>query len=340
VRRIGLGIVLATSLLVPGWTPAARADTVLAHLTRATLVNAYNGTVVWSAFDDATQAYRLTAYQNGTVTTLPIPAGDSVFDADLGPDASGALTVVYSRCQQRRAALPFIAAPTTADCDLYRYRFGAPGEERIDNLSRTGTSEYLPSIWGNRLAFARTRTDARGGNCVTSVWLGDLRTGQQRRLATGALGKYRVPPPCHKRTEPTSIDVRARVIAFSWYYAPRGCDDGSQLWLIRLPRKPKLIESRCGGYRFTPVSLTTRRLFEMSFGSVRRPSVPYFEPNLRSFDIRSGRYYESLRPNGDTFAVSDGSKIYALRRGDPSTSSYDVVSEPLAGFKRSRRDTG
>jgi hypothetical protein len=333
--------VLGIALLGQVWAAAAQADTVLAHVSRATLVDAYNGTVVWSDFDAAAGVYRLTAFRNGAVTALPIPPADSVFDADLGPDANGRLTVVYSRCKQPREKLPFIAAPTTADCDLYLYRFGAPAEEKITGLSRTGTSEYLPSIWGNRLAFARTQTDARGGNCITSVWLGDLRNGHQRRLGTGALGKYRGPPPCQLQTAPSSIEVHASLVAFSWYYTPRGCEDGSQLWLIRLPRKRKLIESRCGGYRFNPVSLTTRYLFEMSFGSARTPAaVPYFAPNLRRFDLRSRRYYEALQPSGDTFAVSDGRQIFALRRGDPSAGSYDVVSEPLAGFKRSRRDTG
>ena len=227
-----------------------------------------------------------------------------------------------------------------ADCDLYRYRFGDPGEKKLAAFSRAGVSEFLPSIWGNRIAFARTKTGAGGRSCVTAVWLGDIATGKQRRLATGSLGNYKSASPCHLRTTPTSIDVRARAIAFSWYFVPYGCDDGSQLWLIRLPKKPKLIESRCNGYRFTPVSLTRTRLFDMSFGSPIDRGVGYFQPNLRRYDLRSRRYYEALQPETDSFSVSDGSQIYTLRRGASAAGSYDVVSRPLQGFKRSRRDSG
>jgi hypothetical protein len=340
VLRIGTAAAIVAALAATAFAGVAEADTTIAHIVRPSLVNALNGTVVWSAYDNTDKLYRLTAFRGGRVTTLPVPPSDSVFDADLGVDAAGKLTVVYSRCTQPREKLPFIMAPATADCDLYRYRFGDPGEQKLTAFSRVGISEFLPSIWGNRIAFARTSTNASGGNCVTAVWLGDIASGRQRRLATGTLGNYKSASPCHLRTTPTSIDVRARVIAFAWYFAPYGCDDGSQLWLIRLPKKPKLIESRCSGYRFTPVSLTRSRLFEMSFGSPTNRSVGYFHPNLRRFDLRSHRYYEALQPDGDSFAVSDGATIYALRRSTSGAGNYDVVSRPLRGFKRSRRDRG
>jgi hypothetical protein len=333
-----MAVAIAAALAATAFTGVAEADTTIAHIVRPSLVNALNGTVVWSAYDNGDQAYHLMSLSSGQVTALPVPPADSVFDADLGIDAAGKLIVAYSRCGQPREKLPFIMAPATADCDLYRYRFGDPGEQKLAAFSRAGTSEFLPSIWGNRIAFARTKTGAGGSSCVTAVWLGDIATGKQRRLATGSLGNYKSASPCHLRTTPTSIDVRARVIAFSWYFAPYGCDDGSQLWMVRLPKKPKLIESRCNGYRFTPVSLTRTRLFEMSFGSPISPRVGYFRPNLRRYDLRSRRYDEALQPDTDSFAVSDGLRIYSLRRS--AAGSYDVVAHPLGGFRRSRRDRG
>jgi hypothetical protein len=338
VRRIGTAAAIIAALAATAFAGVAEADTTIAHIVRPSLVTALNGTVVWSAYDSADQRYHLMAFRSGQATALPVPSADSVFDADLGIDAAGKLIVSYSRCRQPREKLPFIMAPATADCDLYRYRFGDPGEQKLTAFSRAGTSEFLPSIWGNRIAFARTKTGAGGRSCVTAVWLGDIATGRQRRLATGNLGNYKSASPCHLRTTPTSIDVRGRDIAFAWYFAPYGCDDGSQLWLIRLPKKPKLIESRCNGYRFTPVSLTRTRLFDMSFGSPIDRGVGYFRPNLRRYDLRSRRYYEALQPDTDSFAVSDGPAIYTLRRS--AGGSYDVVARPLGGFKRSRRDSG
>jgi hypothetical protein len=328
---------LATAFAAP-----AQADTRLAHVTKPTLVNAYNGAVVWSAYDEANHVYRLTAYRRGSITTLPVPPSDSVFDADLGVDANAKLAVVYSRCDKPRDPLPFIAAPTAADCDLYLYKFGAPAEQKLTRFSRPGVAEFLPSIWGNRIAFARTQRNAQGGDCISYVWTGAIRSGRQKRLAKGTLGSYKGGPPCRVTTMPTSIDLRARVVAFGWYYTPPNCDDGSELWLVRIGRKPKKLEGRCGGYRFTPVSLTRYRLFDMSFGSVIRTNVSYFAPSLRRFDLGSGAYFEARQKDSDSFGVSDGQQIYVLRQvsGDPEATGYDVVSKPLAGFDRSRRDPG
>ena len=343
MRRTGTIAALVAVMAAMSLAGVAHADTRLAHLSKPTLVNAYNGTVVWSAYDDAAQVYRLTAYRRGKVTTLPVPPSDSVFDADIGVDANARPVVTYSRCNQPREKLPFIAPPPTADCDLYLYRFGAAAEQKLTRFSRSGVPETLPAVWGNRIAFARTQANPVGGDCITYVWIGDLRNGKQRRLAKGTLGNYKRQPPCHLNfTAPTSIDIRANVVAFAWYFNPAGCDDGSELWLVRIGHPQRKLEGRCGGNRFTPVSLTRYRVFDMSFGSVANPNLSYFTPNLRRYDFRSGNYYEARQKDADSFAVSDGKQIYLLRQtgSDPEVSGYDVIAKPLTGFERSRRDRG
>lgn len=343
MRRTRTLAAFAVALAALSLTSVAQADTRLTHVSRPTLVNAYNRTVVWSAFDDAAKVYRLTAYRRGKVTTLPVPPSDSVFDADIGVDSNARPVVTYSRCNQPREKLPFISAPATADCDLYLYRFGTAAEQKLTRFSRSGVPEILPAVWGNRIVFARTQANQVGGDCITYVWVGDLRNGKQRRLAKGTLGNYKTEPPCHlSLTTPTSIDIRANVVAFAWYYNPPGCDDGAELWLVRIGHPQKKLEGRCGGNRFTPVSLTKYRVFDMSFGSVAHPNLSYFTPNLRRYDFRSGSYFEARQNNADSFGVSDGKQIYVLRQAgsEPDTSGYDVVAKPLTGFERSRRDRG
>src|SRR4051812_15712107 len=87
------------SLLTPS---AARADFTLSMLDRPTPVSAYAGRVVWSQYDALADVFRLMeahASTAGLVTTaLPVPPRAVPFDADAGPDADGAATVVYSRC--------------------------------------------------------------------------------------------------------------------------------------------------------------------------------------------------------------------------------------------------
>jgi len=111
---------------------------------------------------------------------------------------------------------------------------------------------------------------------------------------------------------------------------------------VRIGHPQKKLEGRCGGNRFTPVSLTKYRVFDMSFGSVAHPNLSYFTPNLRRYDFRSGNYFEARQKNADSFGVSDGKQIYVLRQAgsEPDTSGYDVVARPLTGFERSRRDRG
>ena len=210
MRRTRTLAAFAVALAALSLTSVAQADTRLTHVSRPTLVNAYNRTVVWSAFDDAAKVYRLTAYRRGKVTTLPVPPSDSVFDADIGVDSNARPVVTYSRCNQPREKLPFISAPATADCDLYLYRFGTAAEQKLTRFSRSGVPEILPAVWGNRIVFARTQANQVGGDCITYVWVGDLRNGKQRRLAKGTLGNYKTEPPCHlSLTTPTSIDIRA-----------------------------------------------------------------------------------------------------------------------------------
>src|SRR4051794_14631467 len=87
------------SLVTPS---AARADFTLSTLERPTPVSAYAGHVVWSRYDIAAGAFRLMEAHASTAglvtTTLPVPPRAVPFDADVGPDANGAATVVYSRC--------------------------------------------------------------------------------------------------------------------------------------------------------------------------------------------------------------------------------------------------
>src|SRR4051794_15090922 len=101
MRSMRLLLVLVL-VLVPAMAPAARADFTVATVQRPTPISSYAGHVVWSRYDAALGAFRLMeahASAAGQVTTaLPVAARAVPFDADVGPDANGAPTVVYSRC--------------------------------------------------------------------------------------------------------------------------------------------------------------------------------------------------------------------------------------------------
>src|SRR4051794_8719824 len=140
---------------------AARADYTVAAVERPTPVSAYAGHVVWSQYDASIAGYRLVeahASTAGLVTTqLPAAPRGGPFAADVGPGPAGAAPVVYSRCATEPRLgddqLPVWA--TGRACDVYELPLGATSEARVAGVSTAASSEFLPSIWRGRVAFAR-----------------------------------------------------------------------------------------------------------------------------------------------------------------------------------------
>ena len=149
---------MLTLLALPA---VARADFTVASVQRPTPVSGYQGRLVWSQFDPAIAGYRLFeahASPNGQVTTqLPVAPRSVPFDADVGPGADGAPTVVYSRCatEPRLGADQLPLWASGRGCDVYRLALGATAESRVAGVSTGDASEFLPSIWRNRVAFGR-----------------------------------------------------------------------------------------------------------------------------------------------------------------------------------------
>lgn len=206
-----------------GWPSAAGAGT-LATVPAPTPVSAYGGVVAWSTLDPATGRYALTAAVDGVITRLPVKTRTVPFDVDLGRAASGGVVAAYSRCRvepgRQQLGNALIAHPdwsTGRGCRLYRYSFTGGREVR---LRRSGTaSEFLPSIWRDRIAFATVR---RGGH--PRLWLRDLDAGiRARALPPGARSTYTVciGGNCHRKRlvrepGPTALDLRGNRLAMTW----------------------------------------------------------------------------------------------------------------------------
>jgi hypothetical protein len=189
---------LLLALLFPA---TARADFTVATLQRPSPVSAYAGHVVWSQWDGT--AFQLTeahASPSGLVTTaLPVPRRFVPFDADIGPGPDGAPTVVYSRCATDPPLGPD-GLPVWArgrGCRLFRYALGAAAEERIGGAG----SEFLPSIWRGRIAFARVYDRL--------PYLYVRGSGASQRQPGGMRGETGLPGP-------TSLDLAGIRLGFTW----------------------------------------------------------------------------------------------------------------------------
>jgi hypothetical protein len=297
----------------------AEAETVVAHVSNDTALNAYAGTVVWSSYDATIQRYRLTAYTAGFVTTLPIRPSKHQFDVDLGPDGAGRLTVVYSRC---RHFAPTGEMTRALGCDIYRYTFATKGEQKLRKLSLRSASEVLPSIWGNRVAFARTYERRSGiARYTPRLFVGDLRSGRTRELRGGTRGYYDLYPDGSLGSGgpgPTSIDLRGERVAYDWQFLPSTCEDqaapdanASELWLDGLSGGHLQVEKRCPGNAFSPVALGRRDVFYVNSGSADDPyGQQLFFRRFSFADHR--RYSEFAAPSSVGTAYADGQQIYLL----------------------------
>lgn len=61
---------------------------------------------------------------------------------------------------------PYPAWTTGRGCDIFRFDFDADNEMRIPGASTNDSSEVLPSIWRDRIAFARVYEERSGDRGV------------------------------------------------------------------------------------------------------------------------------------------------------------------------------
>jgi hypothetical protein len=148
-HRLAFVALLVTLLLAP----AARADETVATLDRVGPLAAFQDRLVWSAYDAATNTYKLMTRAGGITSEVPVPARPEPFDVDLGPGPNGRVTAAYTRCEPR--------------CTVRLHEFGGPGGE----LSISGTSDSSnPAVWRSRVAYergGRLYVRTAGGSGVT-----------------------------------------------------------------------------------------------------------------------------------------------------------------------------
>jgi hypothetical protein len=181
---------------VVGLSAAPAAATPFASSLKATTVSAYGDTVVWSTYDQTSKRYWLTAKVGDQIARLPVGSRRVPFDVDLGRGPSGGVVAAYSRCTHEpdyilaSGSLPQPNYSRGQGCDIYRYDFATRRESKVALVSGAATSEFMPSIWKDRIAFARVyeRRHGRAG-AVTWVYTRALSgRGRSTRVPGGIWG--------------------------------------------------------------------------------------------------------------------------------------------------------
>jgi hypothetical protein len=209
-----------TYLVFPAQGTAA--DELIATVARPTPVSALDGRIVWSDYDAATKRYYLTQRLAGVTARLPVAPRAVPFDVDLGPDVDGKPVAAYSRCRReppprsppRGAIAQMPGWSRGRGCDLYLYSFEQGREVLIRFASSRSASEFLPTVWTDRIAFARVyerRKGRAGRRAHLYVRPNTLFTTQGRRGHTRRLPAGPRPGP-----GPTALDLATRRLAFGW----------------------------------------------------------------------------------------------------------------------------
>jgi len=168
--------------------------TPIVAVDRPTQVSAYGSGVLFSKRDPASGRFQLWYTETGRPPApLPVAARAVPFDADLGPGAHGHFLAVYSRCAREPAWNPERedAPPDYTrgrGCRLYELDLTTGAERRLPG---TGV---LPSVWEDRVAFARARS------------LYTRRDGEAARRVHGLPASGR----------PAALDLYGRRLAVAW----------------------------------------------------------------------------------------------------------------------------
>jgi hypothetical protein len=282
--------------------PAAAQD--VAMLDRTSPIAAYGGRLLWSAFDPATQTYGLVTRVGGATSAVPVGRRTVPFDADLGPGPDGAPVAVYSRCATEVApGSPGSLYGRGRGCDLYLYDFATSREMRIASASASDASEFWPTIWKGRLAFARTYDNKRDFPYIyTRPLTGSARSTRQPGGPRSGCAT------CNDRlSRPMALDLYGRRLAFAWQYV--GTREGLD----------------------TDIRMDTIGGGHVRVSHQRGGGLTQVQPDWPAFE--NGRLYWSIECFGDESGCPGR---YGLRRYRISTGDVERAPGPRAVISHDR----
>lgn len=152
MRRLFFVPAVATLALAPA---ASQAQDTVGALERPTEVRELGGTILYSAFDPAIDAYRLNVYDAQVARALPVPPSPEPFSADIGTNSSGDPQVIFS------LDVGPVQGGQAGKRDLFVIALdeGAPRPVRNAN---TNHDEISPTIDEGRIAFTRVYPEDEG----------------------------------------------------------------------------------------------------------------------------------------------------------------------------------
>ena len=225
--------ILAVLLAGFAFAAPARADTAIGKVARPTPVSGSDGHLLWSEYDAAARLYYLVQRFQGNIARLPVKPRSVPFDVDVGQDAGGQPVAAYSRCRREppgrdpRTGNALTQMPQWSrgrGCDVYMLNLQTNVEIRVRGASSSHGSEFLPTVWRSRMAFARVyeRRHGMAGDRTYLYFRSLTRGGTSHQIPAGNRARDRYcsgkPRRCRLLVEPgpTTLDLVSRDFVFGW----------------------------------------------------------------------------------------------------------------------------
>lgn len=174
-------------------------------------VAAFGDRYAFSRYDASAGGYVLMAGRGaGPARRLPVRVREQPFDVDLGPTRSGSTAAVYSRCSSIRVRQDVPDYGSETGCDVFQYTFADRTERRVRAVSSKAGSEFVPTLWRGRIAFARRIANTPIGRLRIRLLIYDRRTGVTRRLQIRREGNG------DNGNGPLALDLRGRRLVYVW----------------------------------------------------------------------------------------------------------------------------
>ncbi|MEY2513580.1 MAG: hypothetical protein QOJ89_938 [bacterium] len=315
---------LLLAVLAP---PAQAADSVLAPAANTAAITAYDGHVVLSRLDPATNRWALVRWHAGVIDTLPVAQRAVPFDADAGTDAAGKPVVVYSRCAKEPPTIsglgPSAEWQLARGCDVYELPLtGEATERKLATASSASQSETTPSMWRGGLGFAR---HADGGATPKLLYLPAGST-KLRRLGGGSIQTCSsMCGPSMVRRSVDQLDIGPSRAAYLWRMTGGSVYGIGVIWNLYAaslkggqptPLDSGLISGACGFGLPSGASARANPILYLDAGA----DCDVTETRFTAANAVTGQHGAAPTPGGlATGTAYDGDTVYWLRiAGDAS----------------------
>ncbi len=197
----------------------------LTPVADATPIASYRGHLVFSRAVGNGGFELVQRIADGPLQRVPVPLRSVPFDVDVGPTTGGRILAVYTRCAtEPRVNLGFPGITEYQGgrgCDVFKVDLAGGRETRYTAVNAADGTEFWPTYWKGRIAFARVYDHKRDYpylyvKTVASQAPSQRMPGGPRETCSRQDGKRVCSDD--RRSVPQALELYGTRLAFAWRY--------------------------------------------------------------------------------------------------------------------------